>query len=92
MLRHTLGYPGLSRRQGLARRARRIRGVSGPAETTRTPGEILAHIGDLLDWALSLARGKQKWRISEPLPWDEGVKRFFAGLQAFDDYLAPRSR
>jgi len=24
--------------------------------TTRTPAEILAHIGDLLDWALSIAK------------------------------------
>jgi len=27
------------------------------APATRTPAEILAHIGDLLDWALSIARG-----------------------------------
>lgn len=58
-------------------------------ETTRTPGQILAHMGDLFDWAVSLAKGKQEWHSSEPLPWDEGVKRFFAALQAFDDRLAP---
>ena len=29
------------------------------AADSRTPGEILAHIGDLLDWALSIAVGKQ---------------------------------
>jgi len=28
-------------------------------DSTRTPGQILAHIGDLLDWGLSIARGKQ---------------------------------
>ena len=56
--------------------------------TTRTPGAILAHIGDLFDWALSLARGEQRWRHSTPLPWDEEIARFFATLQAFDDYLA----
>jgi hypothetical protein len=57
-------------------------------ETTRTPGQILAHIGDLYDWALSLAKGKQEWHSSDSLPWEEGSKRFFASLQAFDDYLA----
>ncbi len=57
-------------------------------ETTRTPGQILAHIGDLLDWGLSLAKGAQKWQNSDPLPWDEGSQRFFAALQAFDAYLA----
>ena len=57
-------------------------------DTTRTPAQILAHIGDLLDWALSLAVGKQKWHNSKPVSWEKGSKRFFAALQAFDDYLA----
>src|SRR2546422_9443649 len=56
--------------------------------TTRTPIEILAHIGDLLDWALSQAQGKEKWHNAMPLPWDREVKRFHAALKAFDDYLA----
>ena len=58
------------------------------ADGSRTPGEILAHIGDLLDWALSIAAGKQTWHNSTPLPWDLEVARFFAALQAFDSYLA----
>jgi len=57
-------------------------------DTTRTPGQILAHIGDLLDWGLSLAKGAQKWQNSDPVPWDKGSERFFASLQAFDAYLA----
>ncbi|HXA75832.1 MAG TPA: hypothetical protein VNV41_01755 [Candidatus Acidoferrales bacterium] len=57
-------------------------------ETTRTPGQILAHIGDLLDWGLSLAKGTQKWQNSNPLPWDQGSERFFASLQVLDAYLA----
>jgi hypothetical protein len=58
---------------------------------TRTPGQILAHIGDLLDWALSAARGQQQWRESAPLPWPDEVRRFFAALEAFDAYLASDS-
>ena len=54
----------------------------------RTPVEILAHMGDLFDWALSVAQGDQKWRNSEPLPWGREVDRFFAALAAFDAYLA----
>jgi hypothetical protein len=57
------------------------------SETTRTPVQILAHIGDLLDWALSMAKGKQAWRDSSQLPWAAEVERFFASLKAFDDYL-----
>ena len=53
----------------------------------RTPGQILAHIGDLLDWALSMAKGKQEWHDSPPLPWDKGPERFFSTVEAFDDYL-----
>jgi hypothetical protein len=60
-------------------------------ETTRTPGEILAHISDLLDWALCLARGKHVWHESPALPWEEGVVRFFAALKEFDSYLASQA-
>ncbi|MFZ1159521.1 MAG: hypothetical protein WAO10_17175, partial [Candidatus Sulfotelmatobacter sp.] len=56
-------------------------------EGVRTPGQILAHIGDLFDWALSIAKGKQAWRDSKPLPWDKEVERFFAALKSFDDFL-----
>ena len=58
------------------------------AEGSRTPGEILAHLGDLLDWALSMAEGNQRWQDSKPVAWEDGVRRFHASLQAFDDYLA----
>ena len=58
------------------------------AEGARTPGEILAHMGDLLDWALSIAKGEQKWHDSTPLPWQEEQQRFFTALHALDDYLA----
>lgn len=54
----------------------------------RTAGEILAHIGDLFEWALSIVRGEQAWKDSKPLVWDAECARFFAALKAFDDYLA----
>ena len=54
----------------------------------RTPGQILAHIGDLLEWGLSIAKGQQKWQDSKPLPWAHEIERFFATLKKFDDYLA----
>lgn len=86
MLRHTVAT--LAYRGGKA-----VRGApaafadfkTGPQ--TRTPGQILAHVGDLLDWALSIAKGKQEWHVSSPLPWDEEVARFFAALAALDAYL-----
>jgi len=57
-------------------------------ETTRTPEQILAHICDLLDWGLSIARGKQEWHNSSPQVWEQDSQRFFAALSAFDAYLA----
>ncbi len=57
-------------------------------EGTRTPGQILAHIGDLLDWGLSIASGNRTWKDSKALAWGEETERFFAALKRFDDYLA----
>ncbi len=56
--------------------------------STRTPAEILAHVGDIFDWALSLAEGGRAWNDSAPLPWEEEVARFHAALERFDAYLA----
>lgn len=56
--------------------------------TIRTPATILAHIGDLFDWALSIAQGAQAWRDSSPLEWDQEVGRFHEALKRFDEYLA----
>jgi hypothetical protein len=58
------------------------------AATSRTPVQILAHIGDLLDWALSLARGQEAWRESPPLAWPDEVSRFYDGLARLDVQLA----
>ena len=71
-----------------------VRGVSSEfgsftlGDSPRTPARILAHIGDLFDWALSLARGRQVWVDSMPLAWDLEVARFHATIQRFDEYLA----
>jgi hypothetical protein len=58
------------------------------APVARTPAEILAHMGDLFDWALTLVNGKFKWHASAPLPWGEETARFFAALEALDRRLA----
>jgi hypothetical protein len=59
-----------------------------PAPGSRPPGRILAHMGDLMDWARHLARGEKVWSDSEPLPWDDEVARFFAALGRLDALLA----
>lgn len=58
------------------------------SEGTRTPGEILAHIGDLLDWAVSLVEEAQVWKATPAASWERDVARFHEGLQRFDAALA----
>jgi hypothetical protein len=60
----------------------------GAPKSSRIPAKILAHMGDLMDWALSMADGSRKWHDSTPLAWDEEGERFFACVKRFDDYLA----
>lgn len=55
---------------------------------TRTPREILAHMGDLLDWGLHLANGHHIWHDATPLPWPQEIERFFAALHKLDAHLA----
>ena len=57
-------------------------------ETARTPSEILAHIGDLLDWAVELGNGRHTWRAAPAGPWEAEIARFFDGLARFDACLA----
>lgn len=57
-------------------------------ETTRTPREILAHIGDLLEGSLHLVKGEMVFLTSDPLPWTEEIRRFFSAAKEFDSYLA----
>lgn len=57
-------------------------------ETTRTPGEILAHIGDLLEGSLYLLKGEMVYLTSEPLAWKEEIARFFSAVKHLDAYLA----
>src|SRR3954471_6021506 len=87
MLRHTVATVAY-------RGAKAVRGAPAAFATfasgdpPKTPGQILAHLGDLFDWALSIARGEQKWNNSTPLEWDAEVARFFDTVTRFDDHLA----
>lgn len=86
-LRHTvatLAYRGRKAVVGAPAGFSSVRAKEG----SRSAGEILAHVGDLLDWALSIAQGAQVWRNSSPQSWDLDVDRFFEGLRALDAFLA----
>jgi hypothetical protein len=58
-------------------------------EGSRSASEILAHVCDLLDWALTYARdGRHEWHDVPPGAWEDDRARFFAGLAALDALLA----
>ena len=57
------------------------------AEGVRTPGEILAHIGDLMDWALTQVEGRKAWHDSASLAWDQEIARFFRAIEALDQRI-----
>ena len=74
-LRHTLATVAY-------RGAKAIRGAGaefaeyGAGDTGRTPVKILAHIGDLMEWGLSMAEGSKKWHDSSPLDWEKSASVF----------------
>ena len=57
-------------------------------ETIRTPAEILAHLGDLINGSHFLMKGEFVHLNSAPLEWKDEVKRFFTAVQSFDSFLA----
>ena len=61
------------------------------APSSRTAGEIVWHLGDLMAWGERLARGEYRWDAGAPLPWPEAVHRFFRELAALDAALADPS-
>jgi hypothetical protein len=86
-LRHTvatLAYRGSKTLRGVPADF----GDFSAGESTRTPRRILAHIGDLMEWALSQANGKETWHDSEPAAWEAEVARFHQTMAALDARLA----
>lgn len=87
MLRHalaTLAYRGGKVLRGVPEGFSEFR--AGPG--SRSAGEILAHLGDLFDWAAHLGEGEHVWQPRPPGDWSADVDRFFAGLAAADARLA----
>src|SRR5436190_23297397 len=86
MLRHALAT--LAYRAGKALRGAPAEfGTFAPAAGSRTAGQILAHLGDLMDWGTSIALGAQAWSNAAVQAWDADVRRFFDAVAAFDAAL-----
>jgi hypothetical protein len=87
MFRHTLAT--LAYRGGKV-----LRGVNADfatfpnGEHGRTPVELLAHLAELMEWGLSIAKGNETWSKVKAKDWEHERERFFAALSAFDQFLA----
>jgi hypothetical protein len=89
LLRHAVATLAYRATRALENAPEEFGGFDGAG---RRPVEILAHMGDLFDWALSLVEGHQRWHDSAPLAWAEEQRRFFAALHAFDAFLASEAQ
>ena len=58
---------------------------------TRTPVLIVAHLADLMSWAVRLAQGEYSWKAEGSGDWNTEVARFFNGLSELDGVLASDS-
>jgi hypothetical protein len=58
----------------------------GPA--TRTPLELVGHLGDLIEWAETLVAGESKWKASSAGVWEVDRGRFFSALMRLDQRIA----
>jgi hypothetical protein len=58
------------------------------SSTTRRPVLIVAHLADLMAWALTMTDGEPTWTVGGSDDWHVEVARFFAGLEAVDRRLS----
>jgi hypothetical protein len=88
LLRHTLATVAYRGRKALLGAPEGFADFRVGEAGTRTPLEILAHLGDLFDWAFHLTQGQHVWKPAAPTTWEQELDRFFAALGRFDGALA----
>jgi hypothetical protein len=85
LLRHTLATLAYRAARAIDGAPDRFAGFDGAG---RMPVQILSHMGDLFDWALSIAVGKEEWHRVQPRAWAAEKQRFFQALGTFDSFVA----
>ena len=63
-------------------------GTTTFGSSTRQPVLIVAHLADLMSWAVRMANGEPSWKAEGSGDWDVEVARFFDQLGALDRTLA----
>jgi hypothetical protein len=87
LLRHTVATLAYRGEKAIRKASKRMANFRA-GKTTRSGREILSHIGDLLEWALSMSSGKPRWNEVKSETWAQASRRFFSGLKKLDKYLA----
>ena len=90
-VRHTLRHLLATLAYRASKALRDVPSGFGDAATfagTRRPVDIVAHLGDLMAWGVTLAHGEHTWKAGGGADWDTEVKRFFEGLAQLDAALA----
>ena len=54
---------------------------------SRTPLEIVGHLGDLLEWGVALAAGQWTWKAASAGEWSADAERFYKALARLDAHL-----
>lgn len=57
------------------------------APNARSAVEIVAHMGDLMKWGISLAKGDHVWKAEGSDDWEHEVERFFRLLGELDVHI-----
>lgn len=57
-------------------------------DATRKPVSIVAHLADLMAWAITLTRGDAVWKAEGSGDWNRELDRFFDNLATLDRELA----
>jgi hypothetical protein len=58
---------------------------AGPG--SRSAGEILAHMSDLMDWSARHLQGRGEWVEAPFVDWEPDKDRFFSALTKFDEMI-----
>jgi len=87
LLRHLLASLAFRSAQAL-RDAPAEFGAFRPCDTSMSSAEILAHMGNTMEWCCCLVQGQERPPSQPPADWAREVERFYTMLQQLDDYLA----
>jgi hypothetical protein len=87
LLRHTVATLAYRAEKALRDVPPEVAGHRLSAET-RTPLDIVEHLGDLIEWATRMAQGEYRWAPQAAGEWQAACDRFFRGLAALDHELS----